>query len=238
MPNQYPSRTDDILNFRAIIGKIGDGIWDCPQNAGYEAGLLFVAIRNVAMSYLWGIEGGSSFSRYAPFDLEAVTDTSFPLPRAVYRDLARCRAASLSGRKLPEISVAGTLELAVGGRKMGDKGRRTSRGEGIMQSSLQSSRFALRIEIEGKVLTIINTSRWSSLLSLSEQAIESWRRDKERQLSSATVRDVESVLREISLSIGAMREHSTLPEARSASDDVVNNLLQRLKVVVSAPLSG
>jgi hypothetical protein len=75
----------------------------------YEAGLLYVSIRNIAMALSWYTPGGLSFSRYSPKILSNRMGVAFPLSDVEFQTLVECRLSTQRGISTPEPSRATLL---------------------------------------------------------------------------------------------------------------------------------
>lgn len=101
-PNQYCDAIIDIGSFRSIIESIPKALKQCPNNSIYEMGLLYVCIRNIAMSASWHLCDRPDFTRYSPYRLGA---QSLRASKTMYEAAMCCRIASQRGA-MPSDKVA------------------------------------------------------------------------------------------------------------------------------------
>lgn len=94
-PHPYGRALEDIQALRGILDTVEASALECPARATYEAGLIFVAARNIALSASWFCRGRPDFSRYSPFQLNL--GRLFPLTREEYDDCVRARLAGTRG---------------------------------------------------------------------------------------------------------------------------------------------
>jgi predicted nucleotidyltransferase len=91
-PNRYTSAVADIRGFREIISGINSSLRESAGNACYEAGLLFVCCRNIAMIASSYLEDGPYFGRSSPFNLGEVSGIKFPLSSVEHVDNMKARS--------------------------------------------------------------------------------------------------------------------------------------------------
>lgn len=101
-PRRYSSFEDDCLPLLNILRSVPDEIEKCPGNLTYEAGLVHVAARNIAMSASYFTNDGVTFSAFAPY-LRRWSCGGFPIPRNRYEMLRKARHASTRGVTPPHI---------------------------------------------------------------------------------------------------------------------------------------
>jgi len=104
-PLPYRDALTDIRSFETIFDGIPNAIRICPQNAIYELGLLYVCVRNIAMSASWHLCGQPNFSRYAPFE---VGHKPLTLTVEEYEHVMSCRMASQRGTPIAFIPTQDT----------------------------------------------------------------------------------------------------------------------------------
>jgi predicted nucleotidyltransferase len=95
-PQPYTNAVWDVSELAEIMATIPESLMLCPANAIYEGGLLYLCVRNIAMSLSWYSRRGLNFSRCAPIQL---TDPfpEFPLSLDRYERYLECRLASTRG---------------------------------------------------------------------------------------------------------------------------------------------
>jgi hypothetical protein len=96
-PAPYVRATDDIADLRVVLDSIESSVLSCPERSTFEAGLLFVCSRNIALSASWFSSAGLDFSREAPIGLKLPHIRPFPLTREEYAACARARIAGTRG---------------------------------------------------------------------------------------------------------------------------------------------
>jgi hypothetical protein len=99
-PQPYPSALEDVGAFGDIIRSVSSALDNCPTNAAYEGGILYVCARNIAMSASWFSHRGLDFSRQSPLRVSADFGLDFPLAHGEYELLINCRMAGQRGGKL------------------------------------------------------------------------------------------------------------------------------------------
>lgn len=96
-PAPYEDASLDILSFQTVMGGIPTALRRCPRNAVYEMGLLYVCVRNIAMSASWHLCDEPDFTRYSPFHLGS---REFCASQADYELAMSCRMASQRGLRM------------------------------------------------------------------------------------------------------------------------------------------
>ncbi len=110
-PTPYQDAAVDISSFRTVMEGIPVAIRRCPRNAVYEMGLLYVCVRNIAMSASWHLCDEPDFGRYSPFNLGV---RQLGVPRADYELAMACRMASQRGLRVREFGDFGEGPCAAG----------------------------------------------------------------------------------------------------------------------------
>jgi len=98
-PEAYKFAEQDIDSLVAILKPIQKAVIDCPRNLIYEAGLLYVCIRNIAISALPIIHNKYSFETDAPFKL------NLQMERDKYELLKHARYASTRAVVKPDLDI-------------------------------------------------------------------------------------------------------------------------------------
>lgn len=97
-PSKYSTAAEDIADLRLLlIGSIDELRSNSPSQV-YELGLVYTALRDVAMSASGQLLGRHSFSRNAPYEVSPPC----PLPRFAYDTAMKSRHASTRGAVRPE----------------------------------------------------------------------------------------------------------------------------------------
>ncbi len=111
---------EGLADARALVnvldGVIG-GLASCPASVGFEAGVLYVALRNIGINASSAIAGGPIFGRLAPFWLAERTRIAAPFDPATYSLWAKARAASTRAIDPPDLNVDELLSAASAARQ-------------------------------------------------------------------------------------------------------------------------
>jgi len=95
-PSKYNLFVNDVLPLVELLESTREEIGASKVNLIYEAGLVYVCARNIAMSASYFSPAGLTFSTYAPFFL-GYNDNYFPIDRDNYEKLRRARLAGSRG---------------------------------------------------------------------------------------------------------------------------------------------
>jgi hypothetical protein len=98
-PSEYREFGADVSSFRKIMIGIPIQLSLNENNAVYEAGLLYVCLRNIAMSASWIFCERPNFSRYSPFNLSRFSQC--PISVEDYETTMACRLAGQRGAPPP-----------------------------------------------------------------------------------------------------------------------------------------
>jgi len=98
-PTAYLDAEIDIASFYTVMSGIPYALEKCPENAVYELGLLYVCVRNIAMSASWHLCKQPDFTRYSPFNILIQPPN---VSRVDYELTMSCRMASQRGLAPPE----------------------------------------------------------------------------------------------------------------------------------------
>ncbi len=101
-PAPYSNFYDDVHPLVELMKSSRDRLLSSPINLVYEAGLLFVCARNIAMSSSYFSDEGVIFSAFAPLTVSNF-DKPFPLSKFDYQLLRSARLASVRGLSSPQI---------------------------------------------------------------------------------------------------------------------------------------
>lgn len=99
-PAPYVRAIEDTDAFIAIAEDLPEQLAGAACNAVYEMGVLYVCLRNVAMSASWCLGERADFTRLAPYRLARST-VALTLPEDEYRVSMLCRLAGQRGLALP-----------------------------------------------------------------------------------------------------------------------------------------
>lgn len=100
-PAPYKNMLADIDAFMSIADGVEPQIQASHFNAVYELGVLYVCVRNVAMSGSWVLLDRPDFTRNSPFNVSPSL-ADFGVDLETYRVSMECRQASQRGGALPE----------------------------------------------------------------------------------------------------------------------------------------
>ncbi len=98
-PAEYREFVADVSSFHHILTGIPSQIALNKNNAIYEAGLIYVCLRNMAMAASWALCEFPDFSRHSPFRLVGVS--ACPISAEEYELAMACRMASQRGLAPP-----------------------------------------------------------------------------------------------------------------------------------------
>ncbi len=105
VPREYTKAKIDIENLIKIVQDSHLSLMDDSCSPVYEAGLLYVASRNIGISASWKSSNGLDFSRHAPYSLILNgQDKGLPLKKSEYAMLCESRHASTRGVYPPSIT--------------------------------------------------------------------------------------------------------------------------------------
>jgi Polymerase beta, Nucleotidyltransferase len=112
-PARYRMASADIAGFRHIVAGATESLAACSANASYEAGVLFVCSRNIAMIASTYAADGPYFGRRSPFQLERAARIQFPLTIKEHDENMKARAFAHRGfpvlRNAQAVSVMANL---------------------------------------------------------------------------------------------------------------------------------
>ena len=95
-PNEYMSFIHDVQPLLELLGSSKKELEASNVNIIYEAGLVYVCARNIAISASYYSPAGLTFSTYAPFLLDN-KNNPFPITKHNYEKLRRARLACTRG---------------------------------------------------------------------------------------------------------------------------------------------
>jgi hypothetical protein len=90
-PAPYRSALADIDELIDIMTGSAAAVEACPGNLTYEAGILYVCCRNIALCASWYTQEGLCFSRYSPYVNQLRTGVAFCVDASTYASLVRAR---------------------------------------------------------------------------------------------------------------------------------------------------
>jgi hypothetical protein len=96
-PNRYTEAVSDIKGFRDILCETNLSLSKSDGNATYEAGIIFVCSRNIAMIASTYLADGPYFGRRSPFQLQSTTGIAFSLSAMEHESNMRARTFAHRG---------------------------------------------------------------------------------------------------------------------------------------------
>ena len=102
-PAPYKECLADVRSFRAILSGIPPQVQQSAVNAAYEAGLVYVCLRNIAMAASWELCEAPDFSRYSDFNLSGLRKC--PISVEEFDAAMHCRMASQRGLQPPHTAT-------------------------------------------------------------------------------------------------------------------------------------
>jgi hypothetical protein len=109
-PAPYRDAVADTRSFQTVIKGIPTQVAANGYNAVYEAGLVYVCLRNIAMAASWVLCAFPDFTRYSPFKLTGVP--TCPISRDEFAITMACRMAG-QRCKTPPSGVDSTFVLDI-----------------------------------------------------------------------------------------------------------------------------
>ena len=100
-PSPYAQGLTDAANFARLLSSSTDAFRRGTVSPVYEAGIVYVALRNIGMSLSAMTMGRPSFGRTVPFEVSAELRASPPCSADFYETLIAARHASQRGLQAP-----------------------------------------------------------------------------------------------------------------------------------------
>ena len=110
-PVDYARAREDVESLTEILTTIPASLDRCPSNTTYEAGVMFVCLRNIALSASWYSKSGLDFTRYSPFNLEREVGLRFPISREGFASLVESRLSSQRGTARTAVDLGNLLSM-------------------------------------------------------------------------------------------------------------------------------
>lgn len=102
LPNEYVNSSGDISRLIEILSDVQSALANRIVSKIYEAGLIYVAVRNIGISASWYSDAGLNFSRMAPYSLVIDGESiDFPILEDKYNMLIAARHAAVRGGRPP-----------------------------------------------------------------------------------------------------------------------------------------
>ncbi|EJN29843.1 putative nucleotidyltransferase [Pseudomonas sp. GM78] len=104
-PAPYTGGLVDSANFNTLLKSVMQSVMLGSKSPVYEAGIAYVALRNIGMALSSSILGRPCFNRYAPFYVSAHLQLAPPCSKELYQTLIAARHASQRGLPAPPIAT-------------------------------------------------------------------------------------------------------------------------------------
>lgn len=105
-PSPYLTGREDAMRFLALLqstySELNEG---SPSSEVHEAGLTYLALRNIGMSLSYSHCNQPDFTRHSPFQLSQALDIPPPCSALIYDTLVKARHSSQRGRSAPAINL-------------------------------------------------------------------------------------------------------------------------------------
>ena len=111
-PEPYREAISDTRRFIALVESSIQALQDENSTVVFEAGILYLASRNIAMCLSWLLSASPNFQRFAPFDISHDADVTSPFTKKEYEILVNCRFASTRGTTVTPPERKEIIELA------------------------------------------------------------------------------------------------------------------------------
>jgi hypothetical protein len=112
-PHDYADASADIARLVEIVEDVKLSSEQGMVSSIYEAGLLYVAARNIGIAASWVSDNGLDFSRNAPFSLRFFEqDYPFAVGSDSYSMLRRARHASMRGGEPPDLTMLDFMDVS------------------------------------------------------------------------------------------------------------------------------
>jgi hypothetical protein len=99
-PSSYSGALADVASFQNVLASVPLQLAQNENNAIYEAGLVYVCIRNIAMAASWILNEFPDFSRYSAFNFPDMDRC--PISVDEFKLTMACRMASQRGLDPPQ----------------------------------------------------------------------------------------------------------------------------------------
>lgn len=97
IPNCYTESENDIRHFIQILTDVSTTLYQSSASIIFEAGIIYLCLRNIALSASWHLNTNPDFSKFSPFNLNIPSNMKINLPFELYKELMLCRHASTRG---------------------------------------------------------------------------------------------------------------------------------------------
>jgi hypothetical protein len=112
-PSPYTAGKEDALRFITLLRSVQESIVEGKTGSEvHEAGLIYLSLRNIAMSLSYSCCPRPDFTRHSPYNLSAVLGIQSPCEQELYDALIQARHSSQRGLPAPIIDLDG-LEATV-----------------------------------------------------------------------------------------------------------------------------
>lgn len=100
-PAPFRDAKNTIDELIEILEEIPCNLERSPQNSVFEAGVMYVCLRNIGMAASWHLSPKLDFSRDSPY---TIPSNPLPIPLVTYERFALCRISGQRGRVAPDVS--------------------------------------------------------------------------------------------------------------------------------------
>lgn len=116
-PSSYVNAREDIADLLVMIQSAIDSLANERCSLVFEAGMLYLAIRNSAIVASESITGEKRFGRYAAFDVSRYEKARLSVTREYFDLLAQCRSRSVHGYQAPLMQREELIRIALEARR-------------------------------------------------------------------------------------------------------------------------
>ena len=107
MPNKFTSLKEDFYSLKMIITTSLSELKTGTESSIFELGVIYTALRDIAMVLSTKLLDRPCFSRYSPYFLP----TNFPIPKNLYESMIEARLNSTRGIKFSKNSIKLSQDL-------------------------------------------------------------------------------------------------------------------------------
>lgn len=110
-PGSYIGFEQDVKPLMELLDSIPSQLLGTKGNSTYEAGLIYICARNIAMAVSYFLPNGLCFKSSAPFEISN-KGVAFPLTKDIYQDLRTCRLAGSRGLDSVKWNTSDLINIA------------------------------------------------------------------------------------------------------------------------------
>lgn len=116
VPATYVAARSDMSELGLMINGVIESLSEASCSLVFEAGLLYLAIRNSAIVASEAAIGEMRFGRYAAFDVSRGAGIALSIKRECFDVLAQCRSRSVHGLPAPLVKREALCRVAMGAK--------------------------------------------------------------------------------------------------------------------------